>query len=313
VWVSLAFEGRGRVLERPYDELTGQTLRLAYARSDAKTDAGELLALDRLFQDLGFQSVEGTARLGELIALEEKLHTELSFSVEMGAGCVRAFFGEDDEGDVDGDLFARDFRNAAHRWFREPLVDRPSALAANKPPERELLASIVRHPRFAARWRGGMDLIFEDDGSPWNLDIDDVSVAITVQAGSERVSRLIPLTALLMTVSRSLDKMGEVTGCYATATADGGLRPQDVRIFGKKAATLLGRTPFGGWDTPLFNAWLLLARIARRDPGALAEARGLAELKCRPSGTGEGWRETLFWRLAGARAHELGGEVFPFG
>jgi len=78
-------------------------------------------------------------------------------------------------------------------------------------------------------------------------------------------------------------------------------------MFGKKFATLLKRTSFYGWPSPMFNLWLVLARIARQDPDSLDEARGLATLRFREDSE-QPWEERR-WKLMGAHR---GTNIFPF-
>lgn len=84
-------------------------------------------------------------------------------------------------------------------------------------------------------------------------------------------------------------------------------RIADLRLFGKNFATLLKRTPFKSWPSPMFNLWLVLARIARQDPDSLDQARGLATLRFREDAD-EPWQERR-WKLKGARQ---GTNIFPF-
>ena len=54
----------------------------------------------------------------------------------------------------------------------------------------------------------------------------------------------------------------------------------------------------------------LVAKVVREDAAALRQARGLATLRYRPSGSSDDYQE-LYWRLVGAREHGRG-DVFPF-
>jgi hypothetical protein len=308
VWVGLDLEGEGTKLASKYKTVTRSGLRVVGSRADGKTTPAELLGLDRLLQDVGFDSATSTARLGELAALGELLETQLSFAIELGEPAVRALLASQTEPQFD-----QDFLNAAHRWYREPMIDETSKIDATRPLLREVLASVVRHPNFVAGWRGGVDLIQEDSGQKWQLDIGvAVPIARRDPDSVERIPVFPELVGLLRARRGALEKLGETVARFESATTK--LDPASLRQFGKKVATLFARTPFGGWDSPLFNLWFLLARITRTDRTALEQAGGLAQLRYRQSGTTHDWEKPLYWRLQGAQAPDLGaGSIFPFG
>jgi hypothetical protein len=168
----------------------------------------------------------------------------------------------------------------------------------------KLLSGVIEHENFAEALADGPTFIAKITMDRWNVDVGDTTYRVPLLS-APGTGRYTALNYFLGSVRPATRKLGQSVKAYKTARRD--LRPADLRLFGKKFATLLKRTPFHSWPSPMFNLWLVLARIARQDPDTLDEARGLATLRFREDAD-QPWQERR-WKLKGARR---GTNIFPF-
>ena len=80
--------------------------------------------------------------------------------------------------------------------------------------------------------------------------------------------------------------------------------PGDLEDLSRLAAAGLQSASAGLWDNPMFDFWLVLARLSRLAPETLAAATGFASLRAR-SGEGEAWAEPLTWKLSAGLPTDL--------
>jgi hypothetical protein len=304
LWVTHRAHGTGVSLNGRYESVDDPELVLFYTRKDGKTDAEELAGLETLMRDLGFRGSEADAKLRGFIDSQAKLQTEYTFAIRGGAELVDAILDEDD-----ADLWALDYRNASHRWLDEPLFSEVIADGAPPRPRRgKVLAALLSHPTFEAGWRQGVTMFAAMTNVPWNVTVDgrDYRILMKTKPG-ETVVLQKPINTVVGHILGSTTQLEEAVELRRAALAENDHRPDTLRRFGKKNATLWARTPFGSWPSPLFNVWLVVARCARRNPGALGSIRGLATLKVAVDGGDE--LQILRWTLKGLSS---GAHVFPF-
>ena len=301
VWLNWRLTGKGTKLGSPYNRETDRELRIAYSRADNKTLPGELAALGQLMADIGFTEMGGDPVGGEIAPPDSAVQTEFSFSLDFGSDAVDALLNNKSK-----KPWRTDYLNAAHRWFDDELVPFKDKHATGSPRVRrgKLLSRVIEHENFADALADGPTFFAKITMDRWNVDVGDTTyrVALLSQPGTGRYTAL---NYFLGSVRPATKKLGQTVKAYKTARGD--FRPVDLRIFGKKFATLFKRTSFHGWPSPMFNLWLVLARIARRDPDALDDARGLATLRFREDSE-QPWDERR-WKLKGAHR---GTNIFPF-
>lgn len=301
VWLTLRLTGSGTNLDAKYNHETGRGLRVVYSRADNKTLPGELGALGQLMADLGFAGVDGEPVGSEIAPPESAIQTEFSFAVELGAAAVDAVMKNKTRAP-----WRTDYRNASHRWFDDDLVPFMDRDASGSPRVRKgrLLAGVIAHRNFDPAFSHSSTFLRTLPMDRWNVVIGDTTYRVPLLSRPKQ-GRYIVLNRLLASVGPATAKLGDTVDRYKKAKSD--LRPEDLRVFGKTFATLLKRTPFKSWPSPMFNLWLILARIARQDPDALDEARGLATLRFRADSDSP-WQERR-WKLKGAHR---GSNIFPF-
>lgn len=298
VWLTQRLEGRGFNVNSQYETVTGTELRVTYSRSDLQTSPEELRAFGNLLAELGFQTPPGNRAVGDLAAAGVGFDTEFSFAIEYGPTGAVALLA-----DGDAAPFRVDYRNASLRWLDDRLGHKQ-----DKAFQGDLLAGLIEHQKFNGALRQGV--LFYESGvarTTWTVPLDGGgrSEPITAQVGGQRVGRFKQVTEVLMKCSRAAIKLEDAFQVHDSRSAKP--KPSELREFGKKFATWLKRTPFSSWPTPLFNLWLVHARIARQNVRALDEARGIAEVRFRENANQE-WEKVLY-KLEGAQA---GDEIFPF-
>ena len=300
VWLTSRLSGPGLDLEAPYSGVAAQELRVVYSRKDDKTLPGEIDALGDLLTDLGFLDAHRSLPIAR--AEDDPLLTEFSLSINFGADAPKTLLADKVEA-----KWNADYLNAGHRWLDERLVPRRAgSVGRPKPYTGQLLARVLEHPRFQENWTRGLDLyrVIGDDPLKITIAGRDYRVSLVTDADTGRYTQL---TRLLMDRSSSFDKLEQSVGTHKRAHRD--RLPEQWRRFGKRFATLLARTPFGsGWPSPLYDLWLVLARIARQDASTLDAARGLATLRFRRD-VEEDWETPVRWELTGANS---GSNIFPF-
>ena len=301
-WLTSRYVGPGLDLDAPYSDVVERGLRVVYSRADNKTRPEELEALGQLMADIGFADIGGMPVGGEIAPADAAAHTEFSFSIEFGGTAVSALLQNKTPGP-----WQTDYRNAAHRWLDDELIPVKDRIASGSPRPRKgrLLSRVLQDPRFGPALPLGTTFYDKISKASWNVDLDGTTYRVPIKV-KDKLGRYPALNEVLFRFGPAKRKMEQTVTLHKTASAD--LKPADLRLFGKKFATLLKRTPFSGWPSPLFNLWLTLTRVARQDAGALAEARGLATLRYRADSEEE-W-QVRRWELKGANS---GVDIFPFG
>lgn len=301
IWWRSKASGPDGALASPYTEIESQSLRLSFTRRDHKTLPAELQAIDAMLNDLGFLT-PGGARAASLPA--PPVHTRLSIDLRLDAASVAAFLRN--EGNAGG--FNRDYRNAAHRTFADPLIVKDfegARLGA-------VLAALLEEPFFDANWTSDF-IRFAKKGlnKPWRLEIDgrQVQDRWAIKRGSDASIRFLELLELVR------DRGGAFKRLQKTAKAleELGVRPlpADLRQVARLFANAMGKALIKKWDLPASPLWLVLARLSRVASSSLLKARGVAVLRWKPTGAGD-WNEPLVWRLEnGLPAHDQD-TIFPF-
>lgn len=301
VWLTWRLHGPGFDLDAPYSDEVGRGLRIVYSRADNKTLPGELGALGQLLADIGFTTIGGGPIGGEIAPPSAAQQTEFSFAVGLGTAAVSALLKNKTRSN-----WHIDYRNAAHRWFDEQLVPIEDKAAAGSPRPRkgELLSHVIENERFDGALAKGAAFYGTLSTEPWHVEVAGVTYRVPIRA-TDDLGRYPALNEILFKVGGATRKLDQVVDQYKLARRV--FQPKELRLLGKKFATLLKLTPSAEWRSPLFNLWLVLARVARQDPSALEKARGLATLRFRED-SGAKWEETR-WELKGAHS---GTDIFPF-
>ncbi len=301
VWHTWRVAGRGAKLDDSYDREVERGLRIVYSRADNKTLPGEIGALGQLMADLGFVEIGGAPVGGEIAPPEEASQTEFSFSLELGPAAASALFKNKIR-----EHWWTDFRNAAHRWLDEELVPTLDKAASGSPRARKgrLLARVIESRKFDPALKAGLGFYGHIPNEPWNVEIGDHAYRVPIRT-KEGMGRYRVMNQILFKVNGATKKLGQTVDAFKQAKKD--LKPADLRLFDRRFSTLLKRTPFANWPSPMFNLWLVFARIGRSKADALDEARGIATLRFRPDAD-DPWQERR-WQLKGAHR---GTGIFPF-
>ena len=316
VWLTLRAMGGGGDLSASYDQgLQAQELRVTFSREDDDTDPEELQALDQLLFDLGFL-LPGSQRVASLS--QNPIITDFTVDLRFPEKAVAALFSTLDEPGWNAD-----YLNACHRWLDETLV--PGKFKPTRDRDGRVLPAILERRDFQQHWLDGADFLANFPQEELRVDVDGKTVSVPqVSTRTDRgvhVFRLAGIGDLVFSRKNGLDGLGRARQIY-TDLAETNPDPQALRRLAARFSTAMANTAFkpgGGpdvvfeqWPSPLFNLWLILARLCRIDRSAIAGAKGLAVLRFKAKAEDD-WQGPLRWQLSGDLPIHAGPRsIFPF-
>ena len=338
-WVGLA-EGSGVRLSEPY-ALVGDEMRAEFVRIDSKTLPQEVAALETLLTDLGFAAA-GSKPIAERVVRQleaeaaadgqtmsaatelPQLDAHFAIEVRMPSAAVDQL--------LDDDLFARsgvavwdrDMRNAAHRFYAEPLIT--EEVLPQKVQRGAAIAALLREPTFRSCWPADKDerlLISRLQRSFPNahvvLRVDGRPVTFPLLTRRGAVWFLHPtfesLGSLTRRRKRGRKRLKAAAQARRLAVHHGPTLPAGFRAGHeefRQAARKISRglrslSSIRWWSNPAFLPWLVLARSLDA-PEVLENTSGVATFRWRLRAD-ESYR-THIWRLENGIT-DLG-QLFPF-
>ena len=274
-WIRIAATGPGTDTDAAYDAPVKPALRLTYTRQDPKTDATDVSALRQLLLDFAI-----TTDLDKVTAdaLQGK-QSNLALAFELPATAVNALIANDADG------WDKDARNAAHRWFADP--DRASTLEAGRGRD---MAAVVLDPSFGKHWTDFLGVTPGDKFFEADQNKEFGGIQIFNHGGPKTINPdYVALGHLL--ARRSYAAKG-----FASYSADpSATSPRDLVSAATQAARLFD-TLQSQWQPPLFNFWLVLARLLRQPSDVMAGGRGLITLRTRDDANSD-WGAPTSWVL----------------
>lgn len=264
-WIRVNAIGDGADVTAPYSTVT-PVLRLTYARQDSKTDKKDLATLRDLLFEIG---VTNPPLPSEADAQGQQ--TNFALALELPVASISALVTKGEK------LWETDALNAAHRWFGDK--DRVSSLEAQAGAE---MATVVVNSLFGKNWTD-----FPPGDTLFKVDQEKKFDGIQIFEPNKTIKapKYIPLRFLMERRSFAAKGFSDFDGNLA------GTNPKDVIKVVTRASQMFN-TLESQWQPPLFNYWLVLARLLRL--GALAGAHGLATLQSRPDSNSD-WTLTGSW------------------
>jgi hypothetical protein len=265
--------GPGTDTDSAYDTAT-PALRLTYTRQDTKTDSTDVEAIRQLLLDFAV-----TTNLNQVTTnvLQGK-QSNLALAIEFTPPAVTALIAKDAKG------WERDALNAAHRWFADP--DR-TPMEVN--PGRDMSAAVITQS-FGRHWTDFMGVTPGDGLFTADLN-DEFGVEIFANIdGQKRVKSQYNALGLL------LGRRKYAADGFANYSAvPSSKNPKDLLLAATQAARLFD-TLQSQWQPPLFNFWLVFARLLRQPNNVIAGARGLVTLRTRDDSNSD-WEAPTSWVL----------------
>lgn len=291
IWLESSARGPGLDPGKAFNGTPRPTLRLVYNRQDTKATAKELACMAKLLARLGFDD-HGSVRQQVRDGWTTQLSVELRFvdpDDQPGAAC-RALAEASDEATWNAGFLA-----AARAWFGNRLDDKSTRSGLSYG---DIFGTLVETDVFGKNWAGGTfsllqaaarQTVFVEVGNEserveWTDFEGRPNMQLGVLYGSMLPKRRRGRAAMQRLTS-ALDALdgqhdSEQYQRLDRAFVDAGLRSA---VYG------------ANWPSSLFLLWVTLAKIGRRRPGLLTNARGLALLRTRVDNTDE-WHEPI--RLA---------------
>jgi len=300
VWVEADATDSQRDPNLPFATVARE-MRLTFSRTDKKTAAEELAALQTLLIDLGFFVTAGQSLTDTPAGAE----TTFAVDISLDEAAVATFAQDDGE-----DNWNKDYRNAAYRLLRDDMIT--EKIASLGQPTGEVLAGVVKTDQFAATWTDSSTTEFR------NVLVNKTFLLggkplFMVNEQNQFIPPYVPIQMLITRRPKGYDQLGSLRAGL-TASADrqrGGLSQ-----LAAAAAATFASTTLPEWDNPMFNFWFVVARLCRLGTGVLESAKGLATIRWRTSSTAA-MSDPIQWTLTkdvGVPAAQIKSrQLFPFG
>ncbi|MEM7353116.1 MAG: hypothetical protein AAF657_20145 [Acidobacteriota bacterium] len=315
-WLSLEATGHGKALAEPYQEgFDSQELRLTFTREDEETLPDELAALEALLFDLGLLQTD-SSRLQDLST--DPIITNFALDLRLREKALAALFSAVDEPGWNIDTL-----NAGNRWLDEPLI--PGRFKTTTFRTGRVLAAVLADQGFQQHWLSLADFLANvpQENLPVEVGGKEVKIPrVSVQTDSgKRVFQQRGIGDLIFSRKNGLEGLSRAQEEYAGLATDKP-EPKALRQLARHFSDAMASNAFnpGGtsnvvfpqWANPLFNLWLILARICRVAPSALDDSAGMAVLRWKAKAEDD-WQEPLRWQASGALPNHSGAQsIFPF-
>jgi hypothetical protein len=258
-------KGPGTDVNAAYDDVT-PVLSLTYSRQDSKTTKSDVESLRTLLLDFGLTQPVMSVTLESLAGKQ----TNFAMAIELPQAAVTALIQQD----ANERLWQNDALNAAHRWFSDP--DRVSGLEAQTGRE---MASVVVNAAFRDHWT---DFMGPDTPGDKFLKVRD-------QLGIN-LFKIAPGKGVNPDYGAVRDLLGRrafASNGFTNYDANPGSSTPDDLAKATHASARLFTTLQTQWQPPLFNFWLVLARLLRIDESLVTSGRGLITLRSRADSNGD--------------------------
>jgi hypothetical protein len=251
-------KGAGTDVSAAYDDVT-PALRLTYSRQDLKTTQSDVDSLRTLLFDFGLNQAATSVTFASLANKQ----TNFALAIELPEAAVTALIQQD----ANARLWQNDALNAAHRWFSDP--DQANGLEAKKGKE---MASVVVNAAFRDHWTD-----FMGPDTPGDKFFG-VRNQLGINLFDTQPKRVNPDYGA---VRGLLGGRAFASNGFSNYDASpGSSTPGDLAKVTRASARLF-TTLQTQWQPPLFNFWLVLARLIRIDESLVTAGRGLITLRSR--------------------------------
>ena len=299
VWIEADATDSQRDPNLPFATVSRE-MRLTFSRTDKKTAAEELTALQTLLTDLGFFVTAGQS------LTDTPAGTETTFTVDISLdeAAVAAFANDDGE-----DNWNNDYRNAAYRLLRDDMIT--EKIASLGQPTGEVLAGVVKTDQFAATWTDSSTTKFRNVLVNKSFMLGGKHL-LMVNEQNQFIPPYVPIQMLITRRPKGYDQLRSLrAGLDASADRERGGLSQ----LASAAAATFASTTLPEWDNPMFNFWFVVARLCRLGSDILKNAKGLATIRWRTSPS-DPLSDPVQWMLTkdvGVPAAQIKSrQLFPF-
>lgn len=278
VWVEADATDDQRDLSLPFDTVD-RSLRLTFSRTQTKTAAAQLNALQTLLIDLGF-FVTAAQSLTDAPANAD---TTFALDIRLDEAALTAFAQDDGETN-----WNKDYRNAAYRLLRDDLItDRIASLNESTG---EVLAGVVKTDLFAQTWTDSSTTAFRSVLVNKSFSLGGKHLVV-LDDDNRFVPPYVPIQTL---ITRRPKGYGALKGLRDALAASADRKPHSLTRLATAAAATFANTTLPEWDNPMFAFWFVVARLCRLN--VLKTAVGLATLRYRTSSTAQ-LSDPMQWTL----------------
>lgn len=268
-WISIDATAPALNVAQPYASAT-PSMRLIFSRHDPSTSAEELRALETLLEDLGFLETAAAS-------LSAPVGAETTFTLDLGLdeAAMKLFATNDGE-----ENWNEDYRNAAYRLIRDRMVtDRLASVGA---PLGEVIASIIATDDFGATWTDTSTTRFIGVARTKSFAVG--GKALKIVDGSVIVPPYLPIRTIISRRPRGLKALASLRAALDTSA----MSQRNLETITGAAAATFASTAIPEWNNPMFNFWLVVARLVRQAASGndvLKNATGLATFRFRTAPT----------------------------
>ncbi len=297
VWVNAEATGAGGDLDAPYGA-PDVDLRMTLQREDAKTSIEELGHYQVLLGQLGFTKVAGDPDL-PAFAGGTFLDTRFALALQLPGGLASLVAGVHD--DEPTDAWLDDYLEAAHRWWDDPLITRPSShvqVGGRQARLGRVLAALLDNAEFRRRLlKGPAFLKTKYDNQPVTVDFGGGGQELFVIRQGAWLNDYASVPELAAQARKSYKRAHRLGDQLSTVHQAGDrVAASDLDQLSERAAKAFSAATVKLWSSPALAFWFVLARLSRLEANAITDARGLATLRWR-SGPEDEWEDPIRYVL----------------